>query len=345
MSQVLADIALRRSASLRNALEAIDRGGVEIALFVDEDQRLLGTLTDGDVRRALLGGATLEDPAERYSNKGFTAVGEEASRAEVLDLMQATTLEQIPIVDSRGRLVGLHLLREIIGREVKPNWAVVMAGGRGERLRPLTDSIPKPMVPVAGRPILERIILHLVGQGLKTIFISVNYKAAVIEDHFGNGHAYGCRISYLKEEIPLGTGGALGLLPSVPDHPFFVLNGDLVTQFDAGQMLASHRNGGHRITVGFHEYFHDVPYGVLEFEQGRLFRFREKPRESWPVNAGIYVLDPIVLGRVPKETASCVPDLVEDCLRRGESVGTHRVAGEWIDIGSPRELSKARGKE
>jgi hypothetical protein len=212
----LAKLKVLEGAVLREAMQAIDRGACEIAFVVDASEKLLGTVTDGDVRRALLAGATLEDPVGPVMNRRFTAVDENASRAEVLDLMKARTLGQVPVTDSQGRLVGLHLLREMLGREEKPNWAVVMAGGRGERLRPLTDSIPKPMVCVAGRPILERIVLHLVGQGIRRIFLAVNYMADVIEDHFGDGRSFGCGIQYLREVRPLGTGGALALLPEPP---------------------------------------------------------------------------------------------------------------------------------
>src|SRR3989304_1487910 len=203
------EISIKQSATIREAMEAIQRGACWIALVVDNNSKLLGLITDGDIRRALLSGATLNDPLEPYMQRKFTAVPPTTGRSEVLDLMRARSLNQIPIVDQTGKLVGLHLMREIIGAVRRPNWAVIMAGGRGERLRPLTDSIPKPMIKVAGRPILERIVLHLVGYGIRRIFISVNYLSQVIEDHFGDGTRFGCTIEYLRETQPLGTGGSL----------------------------------------------------------------------------------------------------------------------------------------
>jgi dTDP-glucose pyrophosphorylase/predicted transcriptional regulator len=332
------------SASLRTAMEVLDRESFEIVLVVGPDGILLGTLTDGDIRRAILSGASLESGAAKFMQKRFTAVGPSVNRAEVLDLMRARALQQIPIVDEAGRLVGLHLLREILGASPRPNWAVVMAGGRGERLRPITDSLPKPMIKVAGRPILERIVLHLVGFGIRRIFISVNYMGDVIKSHFKDGAALGCRIEYIKEEKPLGTGGALSLLHGKPDEPFLMLNGDLLTQFNVADMLAFHAEGGFKATVGLQKYFHTVPYGVVERDGNRVTGMREKPTYTWLANAGIYVFDPDLVERVPKHTHFPLPTLVEECLDRGEAVGAFPINEDWIDVGHPKELWRARGE-
>ncbi len=344
MSMDVRLLTIEVGATLLQAMEAIDRGTCEIALVLNEGGKLMGTVTDGDIRRALLRGATLDSPIGPIFNRQFTAVQEGTSRSEVLDLMRARTLEQIPIVDGEGHLVGLHLMREIVGGHPLPNWAVVMAGGRGERLRPLTDSLPKPMIKVAGRPILERIVLHLLGHGIRRIFLSVNYKAEVIESHFGDGLAFGCRVEYLKENTPLGTGGALSLLPGPPGDPLLVLNGDLLTQADVGGMLEFHSAGGFAATVGFHDYVHTVPYGVLDLDGDRVVGMREKPSESWTANAGMYVLEPRLVARVPRDTHFPLPALVEECLDRGEPVGGFRIEEDWVDIGQHRELSRARGE-
>jgi len=338
------DTVVSESASLRTAMEILDRGSLEIVLVVSPDGALLGTLTDGDIRRAILSGASLEDAASGFMHRRFTAVGPSTSRTEVLDLMRARTFQQIPIVDEAGRLVGLHLLREILGASIRPNWAVVMAGGRGDRLRPITDSLPKPMIKVAGRPILERIVLHLVGFGIRRIFLSVNYMGDMIESHFKDGAELGCRIEYLKEEKTLGTGGALSLLPEKPDHPVLMLNGDLLTQFNVGNMLSFHEEGGFKATVGVHEYVHTVPYGVVEREGDRITGIREKPTQTWLANAGIYVFEPDLVQRVPKDTYFPLPTLVEECLDRGEAVGAFPIEEDWIDVGHPKELRKARGE-
>lgn len=340
----IAQCSVRAEATLRDALLALDASGLEIALAVDQEGRLIGTLTDGDIRRALLGGHTLDDALGRFINRGFDAVEEGTSRASVLDIMQAKRVKAIPVIDAEGRLRGLHTLHDILGRTERPNCAMIMVGGRGERLRPLTDTIPKPMLRVAGRPILERIVLHLVGFGIRRIFLSVNYKAEVIEIHFGDGSAFGCNIEYLKEAVPLGTGGALSLLPAVPSDPLLVLNGDLLTQLDVGQMLAFHGSAGHKVTVGVHEYRHTVPFGVVELQGERIVAVREKPTQSWQVNAGIYILEPDLLARIPKDTYFPLPALVEECLDRGEAVGAFRVEEDWIDVGRHQELRRARGE-
>lgn len=345
MDSKLSACTVKTGDSLRDAMVALDAGGLEIVMVIQQECEVIGILTDGDIRRALLAGAALADPIDKHIQKKFFSVDQKASRAEVLDLMQSRRISQIPMLDHNGRLIGLHTLPEILGASPRPNWAVIMAGGRGERLRPLTDSIPKPMVRVAGRPILERIVLHLVGQGFRKIFLSVNYMAEVIEAHFGDGSTNGCEIQYLREKEPLGTGGALALLPAQPKHPLLVLNGDLLTQFDASGMLAFHVEGRHVATVGCYEYVHTVPYGVVDLCEGRVTAIHEKPRESWTVNAGIYVLEPFLLARVPNGTYFPLPALVEECLDRNESVGAYRIAGDWIDVGSPKEFSKAIGKE
>lgn len=344
MNQPFKLCQVRLGEPLLEALRAIEASGLGIAIVENNDGRVAGTLTDGDIRRALLEGATLDFPLDGCVQLDFVSVGAAASRAEVLDLMQSRRIGQIPILDVEGRLVGLHTLPEILGAAPRPNWAVVMAGGRGERLQPLTDAVPKPMIKVAGRPILERIVLHLVGFGIRRIFLSVNYRADVIEAHFGDGARFGCGIEYLKEGKPLGTGGALSLLPARPSHPFLVLNGDLLTQFDVGRILAFHEEGGYRATVGVHQYAHTVPFGVVELEGTRVSRLREKPSEVWQTNAGIYVLEPDLTPRVPSDTYFPLPGLVEECLEREEPVGAFPIDEDWIDVGRHDELKRARGE-
>ena len=344
MTERLARIIIPENASIQTALEAIDEGAVELALAVDTDRRLVGTVTDGDIRRAILRGATLADPITSFISRGFTAVGPEATRAEVLDMMKARVFKQIPVVDASGRVAGVHLMREMLGAVERPNWAVVMAGGRGERLRPLTDTLPKPMIRVAGRPILERIILHLVGSGIRRVFLAVNYKASMIEEHFGDGSAFGCCVEYLREVTPLGTGGPLSLLPEQPREPILVLNGDLVTQFDVDALLHAHSENGHKATVAVHEYLHTVPFGVVETEAGRVVELREKPTQSWQANAGVYVLDPELIPRVPTSAVFPMTSLIEECIERGEHVGTFSLQDDWIDVGRHHELRRARGE-
>ncbi|MEW6719248.1 MAG: nucleotidyltransferase family protein [Thermodesulfobacteriota bacterium] len=333
-----------RGGTIRDALRSLEKSGLEIVLVVDEGERLLGVLTDGDIRRALLSGGTLDSDIRGTMQSGFTSVDPVMGRVEVLDLMRSRGISQIPILDAEGRLVGLHTMRGILGAVERPNWAIVMAGGRGERLRPLTDDLPKPMMKVAGRPILERIVLHLVGFGIRRVFLSVNYKREIIERHFGDGESLGCRIEYLREERPLGSGGALSLLPGRPADPLLVLNGDLLTHVNVENLLAFHGRGGFRATVAVHEYGHTVPYGVVEREGERVTGMWEKPSQTWLVNTGIYVLEPGMVERVPRDEFFPLPALLEGCLARGEAVGAFPIEEEWIDVGHPGELLRARGE-
>jgi dTDP-glucose pyrophosphorylase len=338
----MTDFLVSPRDSIFRVMACLDHNAHGIALVVDAEGRLIGTVTDGDIRRALLKGASLDSSVEPYMGRRFTTVTADTGRAEVLDLMRARCIEQVPIVDASGRLVGLHVMREIVGSSQRPNWAVIMAGGRGERLRPLTDTIPKPMIRVAGRPILERIVLHLVGFGIHEIYLSVNYLGDVIRSHFGDGSAFGCSIRYLQEDKPLHTGGALSLLPEKPQHPLIVMNGDLVTQADIGALLQFHESGGYRMTVGCDEYTHTVPFGCLQIQEGRVLGIEEKPVLTRPINAGIYVLSPEVLERVPRNQAFPITALIEQAIALGDSVGAFRISGDWIDVGRHDELRQAQ---
>jgi dTDP-glucose pyrophosphorylase len=331
-----------RGGTLRDALVSLDRSGVQIVLVTDADETLAGTVTDGDVRRALLSGASLEDPVEPHVHTRSTTVTPRVGRSEVLDLMRARGLSGIPIVDAAGRVVGLHLLHEIVGAVERPNWAVVMAGGQGTRLKPLTERVPKPMLPVAGRPILERLLLHLLGFGIRRVFLAIRYLGHTIEDHFGDGSRFGCRISYLREEEAGGSGGALSLLPEKPTAPLLVMNGDLVTQADIGAILDFHDRGQFKATVGLRPYQHRVPYGCVEVADNRIVSFDEKPLVSRLINAGIYVLTPDLPARVPRGTEYPMPALIEACLAQGEPVGAFLIEDEWMDVGHGEQLKAAR---
>lgn len=345
--ELLQHLIIKPGATIRDAMQAIDRGSAEIALLVDDARTLLGTVSDGDVRRALLGGSQLDDPVAPVAAAQPRTVGPGASRAEVLDLMRAWTITQLPIVTD-GRLVGMHLMRDVLGATSRPNWAVVMAGGRGTRLAPFTDTLPKPMLRIAGRPILERIVLHLVGCGIRRVFLSINYLGEVIEEHFGDGGEHGCEIEYLRE-VPgrgLGTCGSVRLMleaGNVPTVPLIVMNGDLVTDFSLHAFLHSHEESGAVASVAVQDYAHTVPFGVAETVGNRLVRMDEKPTHSWLVNAGTYVLEPRILDRIPADVEYHVPDLINDCLARGEVVSTWYSDAEWQDIGRLGELRRAVG--
>jgi dTDP-glucose pyrophosphorylase len=338
--------------SIREVMSTIDRGEEAIALVVAANGTLEGTVTDGDIRRALLAGASLDDTVAPFVSRDPVTVAEGADRAAVLDLMRARELNQIPVVDDAGRLVGLHVVREVLGAEARSNCAVVLAGGRGTRLGQLTTTTPKPLLRVAGRPILERIVLHLVGSGINTVYLAVGYLADQIRAHFGTGADFGCSIRYLEDDpdTPLGTGGPLRALLDLrtpPSDPVIVLNGDLVTSFSVGGILQHHAQSRAAMTVALREYVHDVPFGVARLEEGDLrfiSRLDEKPLWSGLVNAGIYVIDPAVIDTIPAGVTYPITDLVSACLARGDRVAGWRLTGEWHDIGRPVEFARARGE-
>lgn len=341
IAERLKSLCVEPTGLLRDVLLKLDAGGAEIVLVVDRE-RLEGVLTDGDVRRALLKGASLDSPLYPYVVRNCITVSPATSRAEVLDLMNARRITQLPIVDADHRLLGMHLLHDMLGASPRPNLAVVMCGGRGTRLAPLTNAIPKPMLKVAGRPILERIVLHLVGFGIRRVVLAVNYLASQIEEHFGEGERFGAQISYLREEQPLGTAGALSLLPEVPETPTIVMNGDLVTQFSVAEMLKFHEAGGQMATVGVRRYFHTVPFGCLELDGDVVKSLEEKPTVTRIVNSGIYVLDQRLIARIPKGAEYHMPTLLDDSLRRRETVRAFEIVDDWIDVGQRDQLRQAR---
>jgi dTDP-glucose pyrophosphorylase len=344
MSLTLADCLVGAAGTIRDAMLALNRGAVRIALAIDDDGRLVGVATDGDIRRALLEGAALDAPLGAVLTRGFVAVSPADGRSDVLDLMRARGVGAIPVVGADGRPIGLHLLHEFIEPVSRPNRALVMAGGQGLRLRPITESTPKPMLRVAGRPILERIVLHLVGHGIKRISISVNYLGQVIEDHFGDGRAFGCTIDYIREERPLGTAGAIGLLAEPPADALVVMNGDLVTQADLGALLDLHARSGFAATVGIRRYLHTVPFGCVERDGDRIVALEEKPTVERDVNTGIYAIAPALAARVPRGEPLGMPDLLDAALDRGEPVGAFEIADDWIDVGQRDQLERARGE-
>ncbi len=345
----LKSLVLGGTASVREVLAALDGCHADRVFLVDEDGRLRGCVDERAMRRALLAGARLEDPAAPLAEAAPVVVQAPIKRADVLDLMRARAVSAVPALDATGHLVELHLIEQLLGAVERPNWAVLMAGGKGRRLAPLTNEVPKPMLPVAGRPILERLVLHLVGCGIRTIFLSINHLGHLIEDHFGDGTTFGCRIRYLREQAdrPLGSGGSLGLLAEsgyLPDHPLLVLNGDLVTDLDIVDLLASHEAQDVAATIAVSEYRHEVPFGVVEANGHGLARLVEKPVLSWLVNAGVYVLEPRLLQRIPPGLNYPITALFDECLRHDEHVNVWQLQGDWQDIGQHLELARARGQ-
>lgn len=330
------------TACVRDTLEAIDRGERQIALVVDGDGRLVATVTDGDIRRALLRGAGLETPVTDVMSREFTAVHAADGSEAAVRLMQARKLHQIPVIDGEGRpvdLVHINSLGGIIDRETR---VVLMAGGLGTRLRPLTETVPKPMLPVGGKPILEKILQNFTKQGFHNFTISLNYKGEMIRDHFGDGRAFGARIEYVEETKRMGTAGALSLLPERPTAPFVVMNSDLLTSVRFDSVLRFHTETNAVATMCAREYSVQIPFGVIDIDGTSLKRVIEKPTHTHLVNAGIYVLSPETLDHVEAGTWLDMPTLFERLVAAGQTASVYPIHEYWIDIGRMEDLERAR---
>jgi dTDP-glucose pyrophosphorylase len=325
----------------------IDRNQCGIVLVVDDDGRLVGTLTDGDLRRAILAGAlldhsvgsVLESKTGPYARSTTAPVGTEP--AELLRLMQDRTLRQLPLVDEAGRVVDLALLEDFTPSEVLPLQAVIMAGGFGTRLHPLTDSLPKVMLPVGGQPLMERTIEQLRQAGIARVNVTTHYRTDAIRSHFGDGGEFGVDIRYVDEDRPLGTAGAISLLEQ-GDEPLLVINGDILTRVDFRAMLDYHRQHQAELTVGVRHYEIAVPYGVVESAGSRVERIREKPVLGFFVNAGIYLLEPSVAPGIPRGERFDMTDLIERLLAEERTVVSFPITEYWLDIGQPEDYERAQ---
>ncbi len=334
-------IAIPADANIRRALEVIDRGGRQIALVVEDGQHLAGTVTDGDIRRALLRGCDLDTPIGEVMNPN-PVTGLEGEDERIWQrTMQRHSLRHLPILDRRGCVVDLAEFR-LPAEPSRSTPVVIMAGGLGTRLRPLTENIPKPLIPVGPRPVLETIIENFAEQGFENILLCLNYKGEMIRAHFGDGTRLGVRIRYIVEDRRLGTAGALSLMPEPPREPIIVMNGDLLTKVDFVRLLDFHHRQGFVATMAVREYSHQIPYGVLQIgENYRIEALAEKPVERYYVNAGIYVLSPEALQRVPAQKFYDMPNLFQRLMQQGRPVGSFPLRDYWMDIGRLEDLERA----
>ena len=328
---------------IRETIRIIDEGALKIALVVDAEKKLLGTVSDGDIRRGILKGFSLEDPVDALMNRYPIVVSQNSGREEMLALMRTKQVYQIPVVSSSGMLVGLELIDALLAPPQRENWVLLMAGGLGTRLHPLTADIPKPLLKIGDKPILESIIGNFISYGFSRFFISVNYKSELIEDHFGDGSQWGIQIEYIREDKKLGTAGALSLLPERPTMPLLVMNGDVLTKVNFEQLIEFHLEHRAEATMCVREYDFQVPYGVVKFDQHRISSIEEKPIQRFFVNAGIYVLEPSVLGEIPHDTYFDMPTLFERLVEARRETAVFPVREYWLDIGRIDDLEQAQG--
>jgi dTDP-glucose pyrophosphorylase len=326
----------------------IDRNEKGIVLATDEEGHLLGTITDGDVRRAILAGESLDSPIKTilamkrtspYGRPVTAPVGTEP--AELLRLMRERSIRQIPLLDEAGRVASLISMDELLPQTAIPLQAVIMAGGPGTRLRPLTEEMPKPMLPVGDRPLMELIIQQLRQAGIQRVNVTTHYKGEKISNYFGDGEQFGVELSYVTEDEPLGTVGALGLMAR-PNEPILVINGDILTRVNFRAMIDYHREHDADLTVAVRKYEIQVPYGVVDCEGQCVSGLREKPSLSFFVNAGIYLLEPAVLDHIPTGVRFDMTDLIETLIKKERRVVSFPIVEYWLDIGRHADYLKAQ---
>jgi dTDP-glucose pyrophosphorylase/CBS domain-containing protein len=344
-----ADLFVKASASIRDTIKCIDNSGrISLALLVDQENRLVSVFTDGDVRRAILRGIGLDAPVTELlpikstmPNSRAVTAPVNTPRVALLQIMQEKGIRQLPLVDESGSVVDIVLLQDLLPRAATELQAVIMAGGFGKRLRPLTDDIPKPMLPVGGRPIMERIVEQLQEAGIRRVNVATHYKSEKIVQHFGSGEAFGVEMRYVNEDRPLGTGGALSLM-EVPDKPLLVVNGDVLTTVDYRQMFEFHQENKADMTVAVNLHVISVPFGVVDCENARVCRVREKPDLKLLVNAGIYLLEPDVFAFVHRQQHFHMTELIQWLIEAGRSVVSFPIREVWLDVGRPQDYEKAQ---
>lgn len=328
------------TTSILETIRVIGDGSLQIALVCREG-KLIGTATDGDIRRAILTSVPLTAPIADVMNRSPITAPVGTTDAAALNLMRRHGIHQLPLVDADGRVIEVKLIDDLALAQQSDHWVVLMAGGLGSRLKPITDDLPKPLIKVGDKPILETVLGGFVKAGFGKFFISVNYKAEMIRDYFGDGSAWGVEIDYLEENERLGTAGALSLLPERPRRPFFVMNGDLLTTVNFDQMLKYHLAHQAFSTVCVREHSITVPFGVIDFEDHRLLGIREKPTQKFFVNAGVYLLDPGVLDHVSANEAIDMPTLIERTIAAGKPSVVFPLREYWIDVGRLDDLQRA----
>ncbi|MDA8442318.1 MAG: nucleotidyltransferase family protein [Peptococcaceae bacterium] len=332
------------SMPILEAIRKIDVSSLQIALVVDENNILKGTITDGDIRRAILKGISLEDTVQKVMNSNPTTVQANADRDTILDQMKLKKLRQIPVIDEQGKVIGLEILDEMLSSRERDNWVVLMAGGMGTRLGKLTNECPKPLLKVGSKPILETILENFIAYGFRKFYFSVNYKAEMIEAYFGDGSKWGIQIKYIYETKRMGTAGALGLLPEQPDQALIIMNGDLLTKVNLAQLLNFHTEHTAKATMCVREYQFQVPFGVVQVQNHHLTRVEEKPMQKFFVNAGIYVLEPEVLKLIPTDLFYDMPTLFEQLISQQYQTAAFPIREYWLDVGQMSDFEKANGE-
>ena len=337
-------ITLFKNQTIKEALQIIDKGAIRIAIVIDENQKVIGTLTDGDIRRALLNNISIESTIDCIYFKTPTLGNINDSKELIIQKAIKNKLYQIPIVNNEGKLVEIEDLATLLKIQNRRNRVVLMAGGLGTRLKPLTEKTPKPLLKVGEKPILETIIENFAKYGFVNITISVNYKADMIKNYFGDGSKFGVDIEYIEETKRLGTAGALSLIKQRPQEPFFVMNGDLLTNVNFAHLLDFHSFENSIATMCVRDYDYQVPYGVIETNGSLITSIIEKPIQKFFVNAGIYVLSPQIFEFIPQNEFYDMPTLFEELIKKELKTISFPIHEYWLDIGRMSDFEQAQGE-
>ncbi len=343
MSHSWTNVLIKPTSTLRDALEIINNEALRVALVIDENYQLKGVVTDGDIRRGLLNNLALTAGVTQVMNTNPMTAVADTPRDDLIALMESNDILSIPLLDN-GKVVGLETLHDMLSKPVYQNPVFLMAGGFGTRLRPLTDTCPKPMLKIGNKPILETVIRSFIKSGFVNFYISTHYMPEQIEQHFGDGSDLGVSISYVYEESPLGTGGALGLLPkNLPKElPLIMMNGDVLTKVDFQRLLEFHIENQADATMCVREYDYQIPYGVVSGKGNKITSMVEKPIQRFFVNAGIYVVSPRVIQSVPENHHIDMPTLLEEHMVERENILMFPIHEYWLDIGRMDDFNRAQ---
>jgi len=336
-------VIIKQLDTMQLAIEVLNNEALRIVLVVDNNAKLVGTITDGDIRRSLIKHLPMDTAVSNIMCKTPTVVTSGEGRDVIIDKMKKLDIYQIPILDNQKRIVGLEILTDLLLKKRHDNPVFLMAGGFGKRLRPLTNNTPKPLLQIGTKPILETILEQFISAGFHNIYISTHFKADMIREYFGDGSKWEVSINYIHEDKPLGTAGALGLLPKdMIDLPILMMNGDLLTKIDFQQLLEFHIKQGGDATMCTKEYDFQVPYGVIKAKDQIITSIVEKPVHKFFVNAGIYVLNPAILKTIDGVSYLDMPNLLEVKVKNGGQVNMFPLHEYWLDIGQVEQFEQAQ---
>jgi dTDP-glucose pyrophosphorylase len=329
-------------ATVQEAIENLNQTALQIVLVCGPNDILFGTLTDGDIRRGLLKGAGLKSTIEMIINREPIVVSPNLNREAILQLMHSRKLRHLPVVTESGELIGLHIWDEIQAPRARPNLMVIMAGGKGTRLRPHTENCPKPLLPIAGKPMMEHIIDRARAEGFSRFAVAIHYLGHMIEEYFGHGEKWGIQIEYLREKTPLGTAGALALLDPHPELPFIVSNGDVLTDIHYAALLDFHTRHEASGTMAVRMYESQHPFGVVQTNGIDVTGYEEKPITRANVNAGIYALAPECFSQLTQGVACDMPTLFSRLRDAGRRTIVYPMHEPWLDVGRADDYASAQ---